>query len=251
MRPSSLLSSTDRLGRVPEHEHREFPSYLRDAVLGAVDGTVTTFAVVAGAIGASLAAPIVLVLGMANLFADGLSMGVSNYLGMRADAQAREQARREASDAIRADADGERRDLREHYAELGLSDVMLDEVVEGITADHESWLNAIMQARFGPKEDASGAFKAGLITFMAFVAAGAIPMVVFVVDALGAEFGADLFLISSVMTAITFFGVGVTKGYVVGRSWLKDGLETLALGGAAAVVAFGVGWLLRGLVEGV
>jgi VIT1/CCC1 family predicted Fe2+/Mn2+ transporter len=54
--------------------------YLPEFVYGATDGTVTTFAVVAGAIGASLSASIVLILGFANLFADGFSMAVSNYL---------------------------------------------------------------------------------------------------------------------------------------------------------------------------
>lgn len=251
MRPSDLLSSTDRLGRSTHREQHSFPSYLRDAVLGAVDGTVTTFAVVAGAIGASLPAPVVLVLGMANLLADGLSMGVGNYLGIRADTQARAQARREAATAIRLDTDAEREDLRAHYAELGLGDAVLDEVVEGITSDHESWLGAIMQARFGPEEEDDTAVKAGLVTFGAFVVAGAIPLLVFVLNALGVDFGANLFLLSSVVTAITFFVIGIVKGYVVGRPWFQDGVETLLLGGVAAFVAFGVGWLLRGLVDGI
>lgn len=251
MRPSSLLSSVDRLGRLPAQEHREFPSYLRDAVLGAVDGTVTTFAVVAGAVGASLAAPIVLVLGLANLFADGLSMGISNYLGMRADAQAREQARQEAAIAIGTDAEGERADLRAYYESLGLSGHTLDDVVEGLTENRAGWLDAIMHARFGPEETSDGALKAGLVTFGAFAVAGAIPLLVFVGDALGVVFGLSLSLVSGIMTAVTFFGVGVVKGYVVGRPILRDGLETLALGGAAAFIAFAVGWLLRGLVEGI
>ncbi len=67
--------------------------YLRDLVFGAVDGTVTTFAVVAGAVGADLGGGIVLVLGVANLVADGFSMAVSNYLGTHADQ--RQPGRRE------------------------------------------------------------------------------------------------------------------------------------------------------------
>ena len=59
--------------------------YLRDLVFGAVDGAVTTFAVVAGAVGADLGGGVILVLGVANLIADGFSMGVSNYLGTNAD----------------------------------------------------------------------------------------------------------------------------------------------------------------------
>ena len=57
--------------------------YLPEFVYGAIDGSVTTFAVVAGAIGASLSAGIILILGFANLFADGFSMAISNYLSTK------------------------------------------------------------------------------------------------------------------------------------------------------------------------
>ena len=54
--------------------------YLPEFVYGGIDGSVTTFAVVAGSMGASFSSAIILVLGFANLFADGFSMAVSNYL---------------------------------------------------------------------------------------------------------------------------------------------------------------------------
>ncbi len=60
--------------------------YLYEFVYGAIDGTITTFAVVAGAVGASLSASIILILGFANLFADGFSMAVSNYLSTESEA---------------------------------------------------------------------------------------------------------------------------------------------------------------------
>lgn len=59
--------------------------YLRDMVYGALDGVVTTLAVVSGATGADLEPRIGLILGMANLMADGLSMGASNYLGLKSE----------------------------------------------------------------------------------------------------------------------------------------------------------------------
>ena len=252
MRPSDLLSGAERLGRTGEREERAVhgPSYLRDAVLGAVDGTVTTFAVVAGAVGASLAPPVVIVLGLANLFADGLSMGVSNYLGVRADSQSREQARAQTREAIAADPQGERDDLRGYYRGLGLPDHAAGEVVETLTARPESWVEAVMHARFGPEEAPNGARAAGLVTFSAFVAAGLIPLAVFILDAIGVSIGDGLFFASAVATGITFFVVGAIKGRLVERPWWRDGMETLAMGGAAAAVAFLVGWLLRGLVEG-
>ncbi|HEX2344675.1 MAG TPA: VIT1/CCC1 transporter family protein [Vicinamibacterales bacterium] len=63
--------------------------YLRDLVYGANDGIITTFAVVAGVAGGALSGRAVLIVGAANLLADGLSMGVGNYLGIRSDESAR------------------------------------------------------------------------------------------------------------------------------------------------------------------
>src|SRR3989344_1537961 len=61
--------------------------YLPEFVYGGIDGAITTFAFVAGSIGASLSAGIILILGFANLFADGFSMGISNYLSMKSDGE--------------------------------------------------------------------------------------------------------------------------------------------------------------------
>ena len=57
--------------------------YIGDVIYGANDGIITTFAVVAGVTGGSLTARAVLIVGAANLIADGLSMGVGNYLSIR------------------------------------------------------------------------------------------------------------------------------------------------------------------------
>ena len=57
--------------------------YLPEFVYGGMDGAITTFAVVSGVIGASLSSIIVLILGFANLFADGFSMSISNYLSIK------------------------------------------------------------------------------------------------------------------------------------------------------------------------
>ena len=53
-----------------------FQKYLWEFVYGGIDGCVTTFAVVAGSVGAWLEARIILILGFANLFADGFSMSI-------------------------------------------------------------------------------------------------------------------------------------------------------------------------------
>ncbi|HEY9583222.1 MAG TPA: VIT1/CCC1 transporter family protein [Candidatus Paceibacterota bacterium] len=68
----------------------QFRKYIKDIVYGANDGIVTTFAVVAGVVGASLSPTIILIVGFANLLADGFSMAVSDYLGTKSECEAKE-----------------------------------------------------------------------------------------------------------------------------------------------------------------
>ena len=79
----------ERLSRPPKQSH------LRDFIYGGIDGAVTTFAVVAGVAGVDLAATVVIILGVANLIADGFSMAVGNYVATRAELQERALARTE------------------------------------------------------------------------------------------------------------------------------------------------------------
>ena len=58
--------------------------HFEDFIYGSIDGAVTTFAVVAGVVGASLSPNIILILGFANMFADGFSMAVANYQASKA-----------------------------------------------------------------------------------------------------------------------------------------------------------------------
>ncbi len=252
MRPSQILEATREIGRTEEREARpEPPAHLRDAVFGGVDGTVTTFAVVAGAVGAGLDGAIVIILGLANLFADGFSMGVSSFLAAQADRHQRDLARLEALEAISQDPEEERAELRQVYIDRGVSPDAAGVIVAALTADRDAWVESLLREHSGPPEAASEARIAAGVTFLAFLGAGAIPLIVFILDALGVKISIGLFAASAIATGITFFAVGAVKGMVVQRPWWRDGLETLALGGTAAALAYGVGWLLRGVAEGV
>src|SRR4051794_4730013 len=102
-----------RLSSATEH------NYLGDFVLGAVDGTVTTFAVVAGAAGADLGGGVAIIMGVANLLADGFSMAVSNYLRTTADRQAVEHLRQVEESHIDQVPAGEREEVRQIFASKG------------------------------------------------------------------------------------------------------------------------------------
>ena len=222
-------------------------SYLRDFVYGAIDGAVTTFAIVAGAVGASLGDDVVVILGLANLFADGFSMAVSNFLGTRAERQQREQARRAEERDIDAYPEGEREEVRQLFAAKGFEGDDLERVVEVITADRERWVDTMMTEELGYGTDANDPVRAATATFVAFVAVGVIPIAIYLIDlAVPGEIAAP-FAWSTALTALAFFAVGALKGRIVEQHWWRSGLETLLVGGAAAAVAYAIGVALEGV----
>ena len=108
------------------------PNYVRDWVYGGIDGAVTTFAIVAGVVGAQLSSGIILVLGLANLLADGFSMAASNYSGTKSEIDDRERLKEIERKHIKHAPDGEREELRQILQAKGLKGSALEEAVEAM-----------------------------------------------------------------------------------------------------------------------
>lgn len=225
---------------------------LGEFVYGGTDGAVTTFAIVAGVIGASLSPTIVLILGFANLFADGFSMAVGNYLATKSQKEYIERARKREEWEIDHLADQERREIHDIYAEKGFKDEILDEIVRIITSRRKVWVDTMMKEELGLIEDRKRPFDTALTTFVAFNAIGIIPLVPFMAMSLlrnnNIAGASDAFVYSAVFTAAAFFAIGTIKGKIVQKSIVRSGFSTLMVGGIAAIVAFVVGYLLNSLV---
>lgn len=222
--------------------------YLKDVIYGAIDGAVTTFAVVAGVAGAGLSSGVVIVLGLANLLADGFSMAISNYLGTRADNQYRRQAEKREWDEVKKWPEGEEEEIRQIYASKGFEGELLEQVVTVITQDKKRWVDTMLREEHGLSKKAHDPWRAGWSTFAAFFVVGAIPLITYVLNWLIPGTVQSAFVWSCLLTAVAFLLVGIAKGHFIGRRPFLSGLETLAIGGTAAALAYGVGVLLRGLV---
>lgn len=220
------------------------PDYLADFVYGAIDGTVTTFAVVSGVAGADLSSSIVIILGFANLVGDGFSMAASNFLGTRTDIQLHDKAKAREAAEIEAYPEGEREEVRQIFAAKGFRGEQLEQVVGTITANRNVWIDTMLTEEMGLSLTRRSPLRAASATMTAFLIVGLIPLLPFVAQLVWPAQGSLPYVQSSVMTAVAFFAVGAAKSRFVQQPWYWSGLETLSVGGAAAVLAYLVGMAL-------
>ena len=218
--------------------------YLGDFILGAVDGVITTFAIVSGAAGAGFDNSIALILGVSNVFADGLSMAASNFLKARSDREHVQRFRKIEAHHIEYVPDAEVEEVRQIYYRKGFRGELLEEIVSVICADKERWIDTMITEEWGLPLSQTNPKTVALVTFTAFVIAGCIPLIPLVFFfSYPVE---ETFLISVISTICCFFGIGWIRGlFAVNDSPLKTALETVLIGGSAAGIAYGLGYILH------
>lgn len=225
--------------------------HFEDFIYGSFDGAVTTFAVVAGAVGASLSPAIVLILGFANLAADGFSMAVGNYQATKARIEYIEKERRREEWEVEHMADSEKDEIRDIYAKKGFANELLDEIVKVITARKKVWIDTMMKEELGLIEDGRKPTNTALSTIAGFVAIGTIPLIPFVLlYVVGLSYTVEQsFVYSTIFTGGAFFLIGIIKGRIVKKSIIRSGTMTLLIGAIAATAAYLVGHLLASLIK--
>ena len=213
--------------------------YLRDIVYGGIDGSVTTFAIVAGVAGAGLSPWIIIALGIANVLADGFSMAAGNYSGTKAELDQIRRLRDVELRHLREDPEGERREIREILRLKGLSGNVLESATDAIAANQEASVQLMLEGEYGLAAVDPHPMRAAMATFVAFLVAGLIPLMPFLFAMPNA------FQLSAIATGCVFFGIGAAKSRWALAPWWRSGLETLLIGGAAAAIAYGVGSLFN------
>lgn len=231
-----------------EHLHQSIGGrYIKDIVYGANDGIVTTFAIVSGVAGAALSIKTVLILGFANLIADGISMGASNYLGSKSEEHYYKREKEMERWEVEHLPEEEREEIRRIYAKKGFQGDDLKRAVAIITGNKDRWVDVMMKEELGLIKEPSGqAIKSGLVTFVSFAAAGLMPLISYLfVERLG---GINPFTLSIMITGFSLFIVGAARSFITKHSWLRSGLEMFLVGMFAAAVAYAVGAILKEVV---
>lgn len=235
---------TQEHGHSPEEVARRLSgdpqqNYLKDLIYGGIDGAVTTFAIVAGVEGAGLSHGIIVALGLANILADGFSMAASNYSGTKAELDDRKRIIQVEERHIATHPDGEREELRQILRNRGLSGTVLEEATIAIAKNKQKWIEIMLSDEYGLAREEPNPTRAAFATFGAFMVAGSVPLLPFI---LGLP---NPFITSIVATLLTFFLIGMGKSRWSLSKWWRSGLETLLIGGVAALLAYGVGGLFH------
>lgn len=217
-------------------------NYIRDWVYGGIDGAITTFAIVAGVVGADFSTRVMMILGVANLVADGFSMAASNYSGTKTEQEEFERLHAWEDGQITEDPEGETAEIREIFRLKGFEGADLERAVEIVTSDRERWIQTMLAEEYGlPKATRAPAISA-MCTFAAFILCGAIPLLPFIIGVPAA------FETSIALTALVFFAIGTLKSKWSMMHWWRSGLEITAIGLAAASIAYLIGYVLKNLI---
>ncbi len=220
--------------------------YIKDIVYGANDGVITTFAIIAGVAGAHIADPraTIVLLGVANVLADGFSMAVSNYLGSKSEGDVVSREYRDEAAEIVENPDAEREEMTQLLREEGYADTDAQTLSRLMLKNKSFFADLLMHEEFNVSNHERGPILVGsLLTFGAFVGAGLLPILPFIVF----SSITNIFLYSVVSTGVVLFVLGALRSIITKRSFFLSGLEMLLIGGFAASIAYGVGAFLRGI----
>ncbi|MDO8451860.1 MAG: VIT1/CCC1 transporter family protein [bacterium] len=233
-----------------KHEHRisPFTTYLKEIVYGGTDGIITTFAVVAGFVGSqqqsigNLPALTVLLFGFANLFADGVSMALGNFLSSRSEADVYRFEKSKELHEIRTNPRSEREESISILKREGFTEDQSKTLIDIYATNESYWTNFMMRFELDlPNPEGQNAFLMSFATFISFTIFGLMPLIPYLL----LRQNPDVFFISIATTAGSLIFLGLLRYKLATTHWIRPILETLLLGGIAAFVAYWVGTLFR------
>lgn len=224
-----------------------FGMYIGDMVYGGLDGIITTFAVVSGVAGAQLSAHIILILGIANLLADGFSMGTGDYLSTKSEREYYDREMHRQRWEIEHLPEGQKVELKALYMQNGYSQDEAEQMVALQTRYRDRWVNAMMIEELHMLKDDTNPLYNAFATFIAFVVAGSLPLVIYLIGLVVPVEPSRAFTISIALSAVALFGLGAAKVFVTRLNAFRSGLEMLLVGGFAALVAYVIGALLKNI----
>src|SRR6201996_8880807 len=226
------------------HEEIHFQSsdVVRDIVFGLSDGLTVPFALAAGLSGAVASSHIVVLAGLAEIAAGSIAMGLGGYLAARGDAEHYVSERqREEREIIERTRD-EEEEIYEIFEQYSVSRTSAAPVLAALKQNPTAWVDFMMRFELGLEEPASNrAHRSALTIAFSYIAGGFIPLLPYML----VQGSVTALRLSVIITLLALAIFGALKGRLVGTGSLRSAVQTVAIGGTAAAVAYGLASLLN------
>jgi len=232
------------IGRI-EARHRSLGggNALRASVLGANDGLVSNFALVAGFAGAAPGQATVILAGIAGLLAGASSMALGEWISVTSSREWAEAQIALEREELQLMPEAEQEELALIYQARGLPQDEAEQLAARVMQDKDTALGTLAREELGiVPEEIGSPWTAAIASFILFALGAIVPVIPFLV-----AYSIGAVVASGVLSALALFGLGAGITLLTGRSPLYAGLRQMSLGVAAAAVTFAIGLLVGGV----
>jgi len=249
---SSVAFIMDWFDRIhPEKHTGGSGNYIKSMIYGGLDGIVSVFVAVAAVSGSQVGIGLALALGLAKLFAGGISMGIGDWLATDAEVDLAKREKRREEWECENYLEGEVDEMVALYVQKGVDEQTARRVVEILSKHRQAFVDIMMAEELGipPGSVNEIPWRHGAVNFGSFMLFGVVPLIAYVIvlaiNTTANPEGNTAFYITIAITVLTIFGMGVFKGKLSGEYWLKAGIITTLFGSFTAFIGWIIGWILN------
>ena len=239
----AVRATTDGAGLTAgqHHESHRAGNWLRDVILGGQDGLVNILGIILGVIAGGGSDTVLLVAGFAAAITESISMAAVGYTSSISERDYYEAEQRRENAEITEAPEAERQEVRDIYATKGFTGKLLEDVVDTITENRDTWLATMMDEELHlqpvqSRDILRTAVVVGVATFIGHL----IPLLPFLVLA-----RTPALVVAIALSALALFGVGAYSALTLVGDWRKSGLRLVAIGLGAAAIGFLIGRLFN------
>lgn len=207
------------------------------------DGLTVPFALAAGLSGAVKSSGIVVTAGIAEIVAGSIAMGLGGFLAGKTEADHYTSELKREYEEVERVPDQEKLEVREVFADFGLSEKLQHEIADEMAKDKDKWVDFMMRYELGlEKPETNRARKSAITIGLSYIVGGIIPLspYFFIADSQRA------LLYSCAITVVCLFVFGYFKSRVTGQPAISGAFKVLIIGALAAAAAFVMAKLING-----
>ncbi|MBO0937959.1 VIT1/CCC1 transporter family protein [Fibrella sp. HMF5335] len=231
------------MGYIHHEAHLRSSDVISDIVIGMSDGLTVPFALAAGLSGAVASSSLVVTAGIAEIVAGSIAMGLGGYLAGRTEADHYSSERRREVAEVESVPEKEKEEVREVFAEMGLSPALQITIADELAKDKVKWVDFMMKYELGLDEpDPNRATKSAFTIGLSYVVGGLIPLTPYFLI----KSPHEALLYSAGITLLCLFIFGYFKSKVTGQPPVSGALKVMLIGALAAAAAFGIARLVGG-----